>query len=118
METYASEPPSGPPPRVLLADDDETMRDYVAKLLEDNGMNVVIAEDGHRALAKARDGQIDLVMLDIVMPGLDGLDCCRLIKAMTPEGFLPVVLLTARSDTDSRVTGLRIGADDYVCKPF
>jgi two-component system, cell cycle response regulator len=119
METFGSEPPTGTrQPRILLADDDETMREYVAKLLEAHGMHVVIAEDGHRALAKAKDGEIDLAMLDIVMPGLDGLDCCRLLKGMTPEGFLPVMLLTARTDTDSRVTGLRIGADDYVCKPF
>ena len=79
---------------------------------------MVLAEDGHKAIARARDGQVDLVLLDIVMPGLDGLDCCRLIKSMTQDSFLPVVLLTARADTDSRVTGLRIGADDYVCKPF
>ena len=53
-----------------------------------------------------------------MMPGMDGLDCCRLIKGIDADTFLPVVLLTARSDTDSRVAGLRIGADDYVCKPF
>jgi diguanylate cyclase (GGDEF)-like protein len=119
METFGSEPPGGTTaPRILLADDDETMREYVQKLLENHGMHVLIAEDGHRALARARDGNIDLAMLDIVMPGLDGLDCCRLIKGMMPDSFLPVMLLTARTDTDSRVTGLRIGADDYVCKPF
>ncbi len=118
MDTFTTEPPVGPAPRILLADDDETMREYVAKLLESHGMQVVMAEDGHRALAKARDSQIDLVLLDIVMPGLDGLDCCRLIKGMHADGFLPVMLLTARSDTDSRVAGLRIGADDYVSKPF
>jgi two-component system cell cycle response regulator len=104
---------------VLVAEDDAVTREYLTTLLKVHGMQVTIAEDGHRAVAKARDGQHDLVLLDIMMPGMDGLDCCRLIKGFTQDGgFLPVVLLTARSDTDSRVAGLRIGADDYVCKPF
>ncbi len=81
-------------------------------------MKVEFAEDGARAVARARDMDLDLVLLDIMMPGLDGLDCCRLIKGITQDSFLPVILLTGKSDTDSRVTGLRIGADDYVCKPF
>ena len=73
-------------------------------------MTVEIVEDGHRAVARVRDMPLDLVLLDIVMPGMDGLDCCRLIKSITQDAFLPVVLLTAKTDTDSRVTGLRIGA--------
>ncbi len=81
-------------------------------------MLVEFAEDGARALARARDFDLDLVLLDIMMPGLDGLDCCRLIKGITQDVYLPVILVTAKSDTDSRVSGLRIGADDYVCKPF
>jgi two-component system cell cycle response regulator len=104
--------------RVLVAEDDPITREYLTTLLRANGMQVVIAEDGHRALARARDGKLDLVLLDIVMPGIDGLDCCRLIKGFTQDNFLPIVLLTARNDTDSRVSGLRIGADDYVSKPF
>jgi diguanylate cyclase (GGDEF)-like protein len=104
--------------RVLIADDDAITREYLSALLKANGMQVVIAEDGHRAVAKARDAQLDLVLLDIMMPGIDGLDCCRLIKGFTQDGFLPIVLLTARNDADSRVSGLRIGADDYVSKPF
>jgi diguanylate cyclase (GGDEF)-like protein len=87
-------------------------------LLRVHGFEVTVAEDGHRAVAKAREGGLDLVLLDIMMPGMDGLDCCRLIKGFTEDAFLPVVLLTARADIDSRVAGLRIGADDYVCKPF
>jgi two-component system, cell cycle response regulator len=61
---------------------------------------------------------VDLVLLDILMPGMDGIHCCRVLKSMSLEGFLPVVLLTGKTDTESRVEGLRIGADDYVCKPF
>jgi diguanylate cyclase (GGDEF)-like protein len=81
-------------------------------------MDIEFAEDGPRAIAAARDLNIDIVLLDIMMPGLDGLDCCRLIKGITREEFLPVVLLTAKGDAESRITGLRIGADDYVSKPF
>jgi diguanylate cyclase (GGDEF)-like protein len=87
-------------------------------LLRDQGMEVELADDGPRAIAAARDLKLDLVLLDIMMPGLNGLDCCRLIKGITREEFLPVVLLTSKSDADSRVTGLRIGADDYITKPF
>src|ERR1700742_840269 len=114
----ASTPPNSNPPRVLVAEDDATTREYIATLLKAHNIQVVLADDGNKAVARARDGQVDLVLLDIVMPGLDGLDCCRLIKSMAQDSFLPVVLLTGRADTDSRVPGLRIGADDYVCKPF
>jgi len=116
--TASERAPSGAPPRVLLADDDDITRDYVSHLLADHGMKVEAVNDGQQAVSQVRDGDFDIVLLDIIMPGLDGLDCCRLIKGITQASFLPVILLTARSDTDSRVTGLRIGADDYVCKPF
>ena len=105
-------------PRVLVADDDEITREYLVTLLGVHGMQCVQAEDGHEALNRAREPGIDLALLDVMMPGLDGLDCCRLIKGLSTDGFLPVVLLTAKSDNESRVAGLRIGADDYVCKPF
>jgi diguanylate cyclase (GGDEF)-like protein len=119
VETISSTPPPvGTPPRILVADDDAVSREYVSSLLRTHGMTVEAVEDGHRAVARARDMQLDLVLLDIIMPGMDGLDSCRLIKSITQDTFLPVVLLTAKTDTDSRVSGLRIGADDYVCKPF
>jgi len=105
-------------PHVLVAEDDAVTREYLITLLKAHGMRVSTADDGHKAVAKARESGVDLVLLDIMMPGLDGLDCCRLIKSSTDDGFLPVVLLTAKADGDSRVAGLRIGADDYVCKPF
>jgi diguanylate cyclase (GGDEF)-like protein len=105
-------------PRLLVAEDDPVTRKYLVTLLKTHGMQITVAEDGHKAVAQAREGQFDLVLLDIMMPGLDGLDACRLIKSSLQDGYLPVVLVTARADTDSRVAGLRIGADDYVCKPF
>ena len=106
------------PPRILVADDDPATRQYITNLLRGQGMTVEAVDNGQQAVARVRDQDLDLVLLDIIMPGLDGLDACRLIKGITQDDFLPVVLCTAKSDTDSRVAGLRIGADDYVCKPF
>lgn len=103
---------------VLVADDDRVTREYVGGLLRGHGMKVETAENGKQALDRVGRGGIDVVLLDILMPGLDGYECCRLIKTLTQDTFLPVILLTAKTDTDSRVAGLRIGADDYVCKPF
>ena len=106
------------PARILVADDDRVTREYVGGSLRGNGMNVHTAPNGREALEIARGGEVDLVLLDVMMPGLDGIDCCRLIKSMTQETFLPVILLTAKADPKSRVEGLRIGADDYLGKPF
>jgi diguanylate cyclase (GGDEF)-like protein len=75
-------------------------------------------EDGQAAVERVSQGKVDLVLLDILMPRLTGLEACRLLKGMTSDTFLPVVLVTVKTDTASRVEGLRIGADDYVCKPF
>jgi two-component system cell cycle response regulator len=118
LNSMPAAPPVAANPTILVADDDHQARQYIATLLKKHGMNVEFAVDGARAVARAREQGVDLVLLDIMMPGLDGLDCCRLIKGITQDAFLPVILLTARTDTDSRVSGLRIGADDYVCKPF
>lgn len=112
-----SEAPQAPP-RVLIADDDRITREFVGGLLRGNGMQVELADNGKQALDRVSEGGVDIVLLDILMPGLDGIDCCRLIKSMKLPTFVPVILLTAKSDPDSRVEGLRIGADDYVCKPF
>lgn len=102
----------------MVADDDNTVRGQVVKLLEDRGMEVQAFDNGQAALDHITKAPPDLVMLDIVMPGLSGVDCCRLIKGLPTPHFVPVILVTGRSDTDSRIEGLRIGADDYVCKPF
>ncbi len=112
---------SPPPPRhVLVADDDRVTREYVAGLLRGRGFKVTTVENGKRALEGALADDVALVILDVIMEGLSGIDACRMIKSATAQRgyFLPVLLLTARTDIDSRVEGLRIGADDYVCKPF
>ena len=122
----ASEPPisGGPVSRsvvgstIVVADDDRITRELLSSMLRANGFVVEAVEDGQAAVERVGRGDVDLVLLDILMPRLSGLEACRLLKGMTTETFLPVVLVTVKTDTQSRVEGLRIGADDYVCKPF
>ncbi|HKJ11423.1 MAG TPA: response regulator transcription factor [Ornithinimicrobium sp.] len=101
---------------VLVADDDETVREVVAAYLHRAGLPTVQAGDGLAAVAAVRDAEPDLVVLDIMLPGIDGLEALRRMRAERPG--LPVLLLTARSTEQERVAGLEVGADDYVVKPF
>jgi len=114
-----SEPPERQEsPLVLVADDDRMTRQAVTKALVDHGLRVEQAEDGQQALERAKKGGIDLLILDVVMPRLSGIECCRVLKGSSDDRFLPIVLLTSRNDVESRIEGLRIGADDYLGKPF
>jgi len=90
----------------------------LANILRTHGYTVETVEDGQEAVERVSRGGIELALLDIMMPRLSGLEACRLLKGMTNETFLPVVLVTVKTDSASRVEGLKIGADDYVCKPF
>jgi diguanylate cyclase (GGDEF)-like protein len=108
--------PPQPPARIAVVDDDRATREQVAHLLRGEGYVVHALDSGARTIEMQRRGEIDLVLLDVVLDGLSGLECCRILKA--GEGFLPVMLLTSRTDPDSRIEGLRIGADDYLAKPF
>jgi two-component system, cell cycle response regulator len=103
---------------LVVADDDRITREMLAQILRLHGFNVETVVDGQAAVERVARGGVDLVLLDILMPRLSGLEACRLLKGMTSDNFLPVVLVTVKTDTASRVEGLRIGADDYVCKPF
>jgi len=103
-------------PTVLVVDDDPTLREVVSGYLARAGLTVVGAQDGLGALAVARDRSPDLVVLDLTLPGLDGLEVFRRLRS--ERGDLPVVMLTARGEESDRVLGLEIGADDYVTKPF
>jgi diguanylate cyclase (GGDEF)-like protein len=103
---------------IVLADDDRLTREAVSSVLRAHGYTVDALGDGQAAVERVARGGVDLVLLDILMPRLSGLEACRLIKGMTSDSFLPVVLLTVKTDSASRVEGLKIGADDYVCKPF
>jgi two-component system response regulator MtrA len=101
--------------RILLVEDDASIREVVALGLRAIGFEVVTAADGPAGLARWRADRPDLVLLDIMLPGLDGLEVCREIRR---ESTVPIVMLTARGDTLDIVVGLEAGADDYVRKPF
>jgi two-component system, OmpR family, response regulator MprA len=101
---------------ILIAEDDPAIRDAVERALLFEGFNVITANDGAAALEQLRIGSVDLVLLDILMPHLDGLETCRLIRS---RGITtPVLMLTARHEVSDRVAGLDAGADDYLVKPF
>ncbi|MBO3738662.1 response regulator transcription factor [Actinoplanes flavus] len=102
--------------RVLVVDDDPTVSDVVRRYLEQAGCEVTLAADGADGLAAVAARQPDLVVLDLMMPGVDGLEVCRRIRHRLPH--LPVIMLTALGDEADRVLGLEVGADDYVTKPF
>ena len=101
---------------VLLAEDDSAIADPLSRALQREGYRVVVAEDGVSALDLARQGPVDLLVLDLGLPGMDGLEVCRRLRTSAPD--LPVLMLTARTDEVDFVVGLDAGADDYVGKPF
>ncbi|MCS0605398.1 response regulator transcription factor [Streptomyces sp. LP11] len=104
-----------PATRVLVVDDDPTVAEVVTGYLHRAGYLVDRAADGPAALARAAAHRPDLVVLDLMLPGMDGLEVCR---RMRDGGPVPVIMLTARGDEDDRILGLEVGADDYVTKPF
>ncbi len=101
--------------RVLVADDDKKTVELLKLYLERDGHQVITAYNGKDALQSARELQPDLVVLDLMMPELDGLDVCRLLRA---DSKVPIIMLTARTTEGDKITGLDLGADDYVTKPF
>jgi DNA-binding response OmpR family regulator len=102
-------------PRVLLIDDDKRLHELLTTYLEQNGFVVVGAPDGQRGLAALDIEPFDVVLLDVMMPGLDGLEVCRRIRK---KSRVPILMLTAKGDETDRVVGLELGADDYIAKPF
>ncbi len=100
---------------ILVVDDDRKIVELVQLYLEKDGYHVLVAQDGLQALDVARKKQPDLVVLDLMLPGLDGLDVCRILRS---ESRVPIIMLTARTTEDDRLIGLDLGADDYVTKPF
>jgi adenylate cyclase len=106
------------PPRILVVDDNETNRDIIVTRLEANGYETLQAADGQEALAVAMQHHPDLVLLDVMMPNIDGLDVCRQLKSDAALAFTPVVLVTAKTATQDVVAGLDAGADEYLTKPI
>ncbi len=102
-------------PHILVTDDDRQIRTSLARFFTANGFRVSAAEDGVAMFDAVEKGRFDLIVLDIMMPGEDGLSLCRRLRAASK---VPVVLLSAMSGETDRVVGLELGADDYICKPF
>jgi DNA-binding response OmpR family regulator len=100
----------------LVVDDDPIVSDVIRRYLEQDGFQVRLSRDGADALAVVAAGPPDLVVLDIMMPGIDGIQVCRQLRRQFPD--LPVIMLTALGEEADRVLGLEVGADDYVTKPF
>ena len=100
---------------VLIAEDDKNIAELLQMYLEKEGYAVTVAPDGGQALSKFRAIKPDLVLLDVMMPVMDGWGVCRAIRA---ESKTPIIMLTAKGETDDKVNGLKAGADDYITKPF
>ncbi len=106
---------SPPPPRILVVEDEPKTAAAVRLYLEHGGFVVLEARDGAEGLRLAREGRPDLLVLDVMLPGVDGLALCRAVRA---ESDVPILFLTARTTEEDKLRGLGIGADDYVTKPF
>src|SRR5205809_2935303 len=100
---------------ILVVEDETTLRETLADALEAEGFEVLQAADGRAALAQFRSDQPDLILLDLMLPELSGIEVCRIIRA---ESGVPIVMLTAKDSELDKVVGLELGADDYVTKPF
>ncbi len=102
-------------PTILVVDDDPEIRDLLARFLDKHGMTALTASDGERALRTVRDENVDLVVLDLMLPGEGGFEICRKLRQVST---VPVIMLTALAEDTDRIVGLELGADDYVTKPF
>ncbi|MDE3239282.1 MAG: response regulator [Paracoccaceae bacterium] len=102
-------------PHILIVDDHREIRDAVSRYLERNGYRATTARDAHEMDEKLRAGRFDLIVLDVMMPGEDGISVCRRLSA---DGSIPILMLTALGEETDRIIGLEVGADDYLPKPF
>jgi len=101
--------------RILIADDDPNIRRLIAELLSSEGFTILTAEDGEETMRVCREERPDLIILDIIMPKMDGMEVCRRLR---DETAAPIIFLTAKDDITDLVSGLAIGGDDYITKPF
>jgi DNA-binding response OmpR family regulator len=102
-------------PRILLVDDELSVQKLLAYPLRKEGYDVIPALDGREALERLRDNNFDLVVLDVMLPRMDGFDVCRAIRS---RSTVPIIMLTAKTEETDKVLGLELGADDYITKPF
>jgi DNA-binding response OmpR family regulator len=103
---------------ILVAEDDRDIADLIAHYFSRAGWHVDLTESGDEALASVRRSPVDLVILDVMLPGLSGLEVCRALRADQTTASIPIIMLTARAEESDRIIGLEIGADDYISKPF
>jgi two-component system alkaline phosphatase synthesis response regulator PhoP len=104
--------------RIVVAEDDRDIADLIAHYLQKAGWTPHVSATGDEALAHIRRQQVDLVILDVMLPGLSGLEVCRALRADQTTSSLPIIMVTARAEETDRIVGLEIGADDYISKPF
>jgi two-component system alkaline phosphatase synthesis response regulator PhoP len=107
-----------PKQKVLVVDDEEDILELVRYNLIKEGYQVVCVTSGELALKEAKEGSPDLILLDLMLPGVDGLDVCRHLKSDPLTNIIPIIMLTAKGEEADIVTGLELGADDYITKPF
>ncbi|RKY62279.1 MAG: hypothetical protein DRP95_01785 [Candidatus Latescibacterota bacterium] len=105
-------------PRVLVVDDDPGMLEVLAQFLRENQYEVELARDGLEALQKVQENPPDLILLDVVMPRMDGIEVCRILKSQESTRLIPIVIVTGLTDLEDRVRGIEAGADDVLHKPF
>ncbi len=114
-QTAQKQTPPARPSRILLVNDERAILTLLSYPLRKDGYEVVQAADGSEALGRFAEGHFDLVVLDVMMPKLDGLEVCRRLRA---QSAVPIIMLTAKSEEIDKVLGLELGADDYITKPF
>jgi len=103
---------------ILVAEDDRDIADLIAHYLQKSGWHATIVGSGDEAVAHARANSLDLVILDVMLPGMSGLEVCRALRTDTTTAMIPIIMVTARAEETDRIIGLDIGADDYISKPF
>ena len=103
---------------ILVAEDDRDIASLIAHYVQKSGWQAHVTPSGDEALAYARQQQVDVAILDVMLPGMSGLEVCRLLRTDRATAAIPIIMVTARADETDRIMGLEIGADDYVSKPF
>lgn len=104
--------------KILIIEDTEFMKKLISDVLKEAGYEVVTASSGDEGLQKVREEKPDLVLLDVVMPGMDGFEVCRILREDESNNLMPIIMLTAQENEDHKLEGLELGADDYIIKPF
>jgi DNA-binding response OmpR family regulator len=104
--------------KILLVDDEEDILDFLELILEEQGYSIIKANSGKEALASAQVHRPELILLDVMMPEMDGWEVLKLLKADEEVADIPVAMLTARTEMKDKIQGLQEGAIDYICKPF